>query len=168
MRLIVANLRIAVEDGSCRDARESLAWADTLAGLCSANAGVTLPHGIAMTIGGQCPRVAHGEALGVVYPAFTRFTYLHAVDKFASIAGIFDAELLRADASEAAERSCELIDDFLKSIGLWLDFEGLGVSDGDVEAIADNSRVLPDYLANPRIASRDEIDELLMAGYRRH
>ena len=52
-----------------------MAWADTLAGLCIANAGVTLPHGIGMTIGGQCPQVMHGEALAIPYPEFSRFTY---------------------------------------------------------------------------------------------
>ena len=33
--------------------RSKLAWADTLAGLCIANAGVTLPHGMGMAIGGN-------------------------------------------------------------------------------------------------------------------
>lgn len=167
MRLVVGSLPIAVEDGSRRDAREALAWADTLAGLCIANAGVTLPHGIAMTIGGQCPHVAHGEALAVTYPAFTRFTYPSAIDRFAAIGRILDPDLWHVSAAEAAERSCDAIDDFLKSIGLWLSLERLGVSSGDVVAIADKSRVLPDYKANPRIASRDEIYAMLDSSFRR-
>jgi hypothetical protein len=41
------------------------------------------------------------------------------------------------------------------------------VSQKELEAIADNSQVLPDYKNNPRIASRDEIYAMLAASYRR-
>jgi len=67
----------------------------------------------------------------------------------------------------AADCACEEIDRFLHRIGMWLSLEGLGVSREDVAAIADNSRVLPDYKNNPRIASREEIFDLLEQGYRR-
>ncbi len=167
MRLVVENLPAAVADGANKQAREAMAWADTLAGLCIANAGVTLPHGIGMTISGQCPQVAHGEALAVVYPEFTRFTYASAVEKFARVGRIFNTALANVSDMAAAERSCEEIDQFLKRINLWLSLKGLGVTPEDVVAIADNSRVLPDYSNNPRIASRDEIYTLLENSYER-
>ena len=59
------------------------------------------------------------------------------------------------------------IDNFLKQIDMWLSLKGLGVSEVDVVAIADNSRVLPDYQNNPRIATRDEIYEILVKSYDR-
>jgi alcohol dehydrogenase class IV len=59
------------------------------------------------------------------------------------------------------------MDALLQSIGMWLSLEGLGVTEEDVVAIADNSRVLPDYKNNPRIADRDEIYEMLSSAYRR-
>jgi len=167
IRLVTKYLPVVVEDGSNLKAREAMAWADSLAGLCIANAGVTLPHGIGMTIGGQCPHVMHGEALAVTYPEFTRFTYPYAIDKFATIGRILNPDLENEPAEIAAERSCEEIDRLLKKIGMWLSLEGLGVSEEDVVAIADNSRVLPDYKNNPRIATRDEIFEMLMNSYRR-
>ena len=68
IRLVARHLPTVIEDGSNLKAREAMAWADSLAGLCIANAGVTLPHGIGMTIGGYCPHVMHGEALAVTYP----------------------------------------------------------------------------------------------------
>jgi len=167
IRLVAENLPAVVEDGANQEARAKMAWADTLAGLCIANAGVTLPHGIGMTIGGQCPQVMHGEALAVVYPEFTRFTYPSAVEKFAVMGRIFDPALNDQPDEVAAAQSCELLDDLLKKIGMWLSLEELGVTKDDVVAIADNSRVLPDYKNNPRIASRDEIYDMLMAGYQR-
>jgi alcohol dehydrogenase class IV len=167
IRLVAKYLLIVVEDGSNIKAREAMAWADSLAGLCIANAGVTLPHGIGMTIGGYCPHVMHGEALAATYPEFTRFTYPYAVEKFATMGRIFDPDLEDESDEAAAERSCEVVDDLMKKIGMWLSLEGLGVSEDEVVAIADHSQVLPDYTNNPRVATRDEIYEMLKNSYRR-
>jgi alcohol dehydrogenase len=165
--LVAKNLPTAVKDGSNLEAREALAWANTLAGLCIANAGVTLPHGIGMTIGGYCPQIAHGQALAIVYPEFTRYTYEYAVDKFATMGRIFDSSLKDETDEVAAEKSCEVIDAFLKEIDLWLCFEQFGVSKEEVVLIADHSQVLPDYENNPRVATRDEIYDMLERSYKR-
>ena len=167
MRIVARYLPGVVEDGSNIEGREMMAWADTLAGLCIANAGVTLPHGIGMTISGHCPQIMHGESLAVTYPEFTRFTYPYAVAKFAEMGRIFDPTLQRASDEEAARQSCELLDRFMQKIGMWLSLKGLGAALKDVDAIADNSRVLPDYKNNPRIASRDEIYDMLLKSYDR-
>ncbi|MBA7705706.1 hypothetical protein ES703_114542 [subsurface metagenome] len=50
---------------------------------------------------------------------------------------------------------------------MWLSFEKLNVSEGELVSIADNSRVLPDYKNNPRIAGRDDIYEMLKRSYSR-
>jgi len=165
--LVAKYLPTAVEDGANLEAREALAWGNTLAGLCIANTGVTLPHGIGMTIGGYCPQVMHGEALAVTYPEFTRYTYPYAVDKFATMGRIFDSELESETNAAAAEKSCEALDDFLKKIGMWLSLEGLGVSEEEVVLITDHSQVLPDYKNNPRVATREEIHEMLVKSYQR-
>jgi len=167
IRIVSQFLPKVLEDGSNLKAREAMAWADTLAGLCIANAGVTLPHGIGMTIGGYCPHVMHGEALAVTYPEFTRYTYPCAVDKFATMGRIFDPTLEGEVDEVAAERSCEAVDAFLKKIGMWLSLKGLGVSEEEVALIADHSQVLPDYKNNPKVATRDEIYEMLMNSYER-
>lgn len=120
-----------------------------------------------MTIGGYCPQVAHGEALGVLYPEFTRFTYPFAVDRFATVGRILAPGLAHEPDNIAAERACQEIDRLLKTIGLWVGLEDLGVSEQEGVPIADHSRVLTDYKNNPRIASRDEILGMLNASYRR-
>lgn len=67
----------------------------------------------------------------------------------------------------AAERACEEIDSFLKKIGLWIGFKDLNVSKEEIREIADCGQVLGDYLNNPKVASIDEMYELLMACYER-
>ena len=85
------------------DAREKMAWADTLAGLCIASAGVTLPHGMGMAIGGMYPQVSHGESLAIVYPACTKFTWSSAMPQYASLARILDPSLSSVSDQEAAD-----------------------------------------------------------------
>jgi alcohol dehydrogenase class IV len=167
MRLVRTYLPRALKNGVDVEARGKMAWADTLAGLCIANGGVTLPHGIGMTISGFCPHVMHGESLAVTYPEFTRFTWRSALQKFATMGRILDPRLEGVSQQHAAEGSCQAMDSFLKEIDMWISFEKLKVSQKELESIADNSQVLPDYKNNPRIASRDEIYAMLVASYRR-
>lgn len=167
IRLIAENLPRVLEDGSDLEARSRMAWADTLGGLTNASAGVTLPHGLGMQIGGHCPHVTHGQALAVFYPAFTRYTYSAAVEKFAAVDRIFDPSLEKESDAVAAEKSCEAIDDFLKRIGLWTSFRELKVTREDIRQIADCGQVLGDYANNPRVATIPEMYDLLMSCYER-
>ena len=168
IRRVFTDLPAVLEDGSNIDARSSLAWADTLAGLCIATAGVTLPHGIGMAIGGMYPHVAHGETLALTYPAFTRFTWEAAVPQFAALGRLLNSDADGAQDEEAARQSCEELDGFLKKIGMWMSLEEKGVPEEELPALAKQSMVLPDYENNPRIVqSEAEMLELLRQCYRR-
>jgi len=161
IRLAVGNLPRAVSTGSDLQARTAMAWADTLAGLCIANSGVTLPHGIGMAIGGTYPHVMHGEALAVVYPAILRYSYASAPEKFAEVGRLFDPDLRDPPIKEAAARSCNLIEDFLQKIGMSICFEDLKIPKEELKALAGDSLVLPDYKNHPRVVDLDEVYDLL-------
>ena len=160
-------MRRVLEDGSNLEARAALAWADTLAGLCIAAAGVTMPHGIGMAISGMYPHVAHGVALAVNYPAFTRFTWASAIPQFAAMGRIFDPSLESDSDETAAEKSCDVLDVFLKKIGMWTSLEELNVPEDELGVLTKQSMVLPDYTNNPRLATDDEMAEVIRACYRR-
>jgi len=166
IRLVAKYLPTVVKDGSNIEARSAMSWADTLAGLSIANAGVTLPHGIAMAIGGSCPHIMHGEALAAVYPEFMRFTYSNAIQKFATLARIFDSDFTNATDEVAAEESCSIIDAFLERIGMYLSLEDLKVRQDAIEEIVDHAMELPDYTNNPRVATRDEVFKILKKAFR--
>jgi len=165
--LVASNLPRVLADGSNLEARTAMAWADTLAGLCIANAGVTLPHGIAMAIGGMYPHVAHGVALASCYPAFSRYTWPTAVDSFARAGRIFDTALENIGDEEAAERSCDAIDAFLQRVDLWTGLDELEVPENELPDLARQSMVLPDYENNPRVTTPDEMQELVTDCFRR-
>lgn len=161
IKLVAEFLPKVLMDEADIKARESMAWADTLAGLCIANAGVTLPHGMGMAIGGMYPRIAHGEALALVYPAFMRFTYSSAKKQFAEVGRIFNPDLKEESEEASAEKSCGAIDRFIKEIGLWINLKDKGVPESELDALAKQCMVLPDYKANPRVASQDEMKQLV-------
>lgn len=167
IRIIFQALPKALADGQNLEAREQMAWADTLGGLAIASAGVTLPHGVGMQVGGHCPHVSHGLSLAVQYPEFTRYTLPSAPEKFAAAAIAMNPSLRGLSTQDAAQKCCEEIDGFLKKIGMWTSLKALGVSREEVREIADCGQVLGDYKNNPRVATLEEMYSLLMAGYDR-
>lgn len=147
-------------------AREKMAWADTLAGLCIANAGVTLPHGMGMAIGGMYPNVAHGEALAIVYPAFAEFTWEAATAQFSKLARILNPELNTASEKEAASKSPIEIAKFLKQIQIDKKLSDVGIPESEILKLAEQCMVLPDYKGNPRVATKEEMIKLVQDSFK--
>jgi len=166
IRLTAENLPAAVKQGMDIEARTAMAWADTLAGLSIANAGVTLPHGIGMAIGGNYPHIMHGEALAVVYPAILQYTYKSVPEKFVHVGALFDPTLKDLPKEEGAARACEVIVDFIREIGMSTCFEDLKVPKEELRALAQASLILPDYKSHPKVADLDDIYQLLLKSCR--
>ncbi len=141
--------------------REKVAWADTLGGLSIANAGTTLPHGMGMAIGGMYPHVAHGEALAIVYPAFAEFTWEAAIPQFSRLARILNPSLVSASDRDAAQKSSEELVKLLKVLGLNKRLRDVKMPENEIEALAKQCMVLPDYKGNPRVATELEMTELV-------
>lgn len=165
IQLVVSNLPVLVTNLSDIEKRQKMAWADTLGGLCIANAGVTLPHGMGMAIGGMYPHVAHGEALSIVYPAFAEFTWKSAIPQFARLARIMNPELNSVPADEAAFNAVKEIAAFLQSLGLSKSLEEINMPEHEIEALARQCMVLPDYSNNPRVATANEMIDLVRSSY---
>lgn len=167
IRLVKTYLKRAMDNGSDAEAREALAWANTLGGLSIANAGTTLPHGIGMAIGGHAPHVSHGEALAIIYPAILRWTWDAAIPQFAAVARIFNPELQSVSDKDAARALADEIVQFQKEVGLDIDLKGKGVSKETLALIADDTMKLPDYSVHPKVADRDFYLSLLEEAYER-
>ncbi len=146
-------------------AREKMAWADTLAGLCIASAGVTLPHGMGMAIGGMYPHVAHGESLAIIYPACTKFTYASAERQYSKMARILNPSLAGLSDQEAAKASVEEVEKLLQKVGLYKKLRDVNMPEEEIEALAKQCMVLPDYQGNPRVATEEDMVELVRESY---
>jgi len=58
IKMIKEYLPKALENPNDIEARSKMSLADTLGGLTNSNAGVTLPHGLGMQVGGHAPHVS--------------------------------------------------------------------------------------------------------------
>jgi alcohol dehydrogenase class IV len=163
--IVIENLPKLLNSLSDIDTREKMAWADTLGGLCIANAGVTLPHGMGMAVGGMYPHVAHGESLAILYPAFAEFTWESAVPQFSRLARLLNPGLAGKTDHEAASQSPAELIKFLQIIGLNKKLKDVGMPENEIEALAKQCMVLPDYKGNPRVATPEEMIELVKQSY---
>jgi alcohol dehydrogenase class IV len=111
IKLVVQNLPKAIKDPNNIKVRSNLAWADTLAGMCLANGGADLPHPLGEIIGGICSRIAHGDTLAIVYPAFLKHKERIAPKKFIKV-----AEYLGLESDPSSLRNCLI--DLFKVTGL--------------------------------------------------
>lgn len=166
IKLVSKYLVRVVDDGSDREAREAMAWANTLGGLSIANSGTTLPHGIGMAIGGHAPQVMHGEALAIVYKSILDWTWDAEIEKFAKVARIFNSKLNNVEDKVAAQALSGEIEILKKKIGMDITFESKGVPFKVLSDIADDVMKLPDYSCHPKVANRDFYYSLLEKSYK--
>ena len=167
IKLVIKYLPIAVKDGSNREAREALSFAATQGGLAICNCGTVLSHGIDMAIGGHVKNIMHGEALSLMYPAINRWTWKHAIKEYAKIGRMFNSSLKTESDEVAAEKACDEIDNFLKTIGMYISFEEKGVPESALEAIANDSFITPNYKFHPIEATKEDVLDLLKKSYKR-
>lgn len=163
LRRVVYDLPTAVQEGANLAARNSMAWADTLAGMSICRAGVALPHGIAMAVGGMFPSTPHGMALASVYRACLEFTWESAVSAFGRLARILKPSLEDVDMSDAAAACPVLVDEFMSGIGLAFSLRDFGISKDEIPALAKQSMILPDYTNNPRVPTYDQVVQIITA-----
>jgi alcohol dehydrogenase class IV len=167
IKLVIENLPIVMKDGQNREARENLHWANTLGGLAITNAGVTLPHGMGMAIGGSAPHIAHGEALAIMYPAINRWTWKQKIKEYATVGRLFNPALKDVSDEVAAEKACDEMDKFLKEIGMWMSFKDKNVSENTLKEIAEDTFKLPDYENHVIVATEEDVMNLLKQSYER-
>jgi alcohol dehydrogenase class IV len=167
IKLVIKYLPSIVKQGANREAREALSMASTIGGICIANLGTTLPHGIGMAVGGHTDNIMHGEALAIMYPEINRWTWKHAISKYATVGRLFNPDLENKPDEIAAEKSCDEMDKFLKNIGMWMDFNDKNVPETDLKIIADDSIKLRNYTLHPKVAILEEINQLLKQSYKR-
>jgi alcohol dehydrogenase class IV len=135
IRLIGKYLRRAVKDGTDKEARNGMAYANTLAGFSIAVGIVTVCHGLAHSVGGIA-NTTHGESLAAMTPHTMRFSMRGNPDKFKNI-GMFLRDELVNLGQDRLEDSVSEVERLIADIGLANGLGKQGVKEADIEAIAD-------------------------------
>ncbi len=108
--------------------RESLALADTMAGMCLANGGAQLPHPLSEVIGSALTRLNHGQCLAIVYPEYMRKFHGMNPSKFAYVARLLNPMNDSYDDATAALNSGDEMEKFIADIGLKIDLKQAGLT----------------------------------------
>ncbi|NQT59196.1 MAG: iron-containing alcohol dehydrogenase [Bacteroidetes bacterium] len=135
IRLVGKYLRRAVKNGEDREARNGMAFANTLSGFSIAVGIVTVCHGLAHSIGGVAG-TTHGETLAAMTPQTMRFSMKANPDKFKDI-GMFLRDEYINIGQYMLEDSVEEVEDLIRDIGLDNGLASQGVKEEHIEEIAD-------------------------------
>lgn len=117
IRIIGANLRTAVADGSNLEARANMAIASTMAGIAFFNGGLGVVHGIAQSMGGVA-HVSHGAANALILPYAMERNEVGNLTKFKNIAEALGENTEGLSLREAASLAAEAVHSLAADIGV--------------------------------------------------
>ena len=170
LRLCGKYLVRAVQDPSDREARESMMWAATLAGIAFGNAGVHVPHGMSYAVAGlvdsfspdgypkEEPMVPHGMSVIVNAPAVFRRIAATSPERHREAAELLGADVRDAEPGEAVSGR---IAEMMKATGMPNGIAGVGYGRSDVAALTEGAIVQRRLLDNaPVPVDRELLAEL--------
>jgi hydroxyacid-oxoacid transhydrogenase len=169
LRLCGRYLVRAVHDPSDGEARESMMWAATLAGIAFGNAGVHVPHGMSYAVAGlvesfspdgypkEEPIVPHGMSVIVNAPAVFRRIAASSPERHLEAAELLGADVRDAEPGEAVSRR---IAEMMQATGMPNGISGVGYDRSHVAALTEGAIVQRRLLDNAPVA----IDRELLAG----
>ena len=157
LKLAVAAITDAVDNGNTRWAREAMSHAALLSGMALANSGLGMAHGVAAALGVHC-RVPHGLACAVMLPV-AMYTNRDAAraDLEAIGRAIVDDHLRGTDAVAAA---IERIEELCAAVQIPKTLTEIGVRAEQIPGIVDSSRG-NSMSGNPRELSDVELTAIL-------
>lgn len=136
IRLVGKYLRRAVKNGQDREARNAMAYANSLAGMCISIGIVTVCHGLGHSIGGLAGST-HGETLAAMTPHTMRFSMKAYPDKFRKVA-MFLRDEYGSPEAYSLEDSVREVETLIRDLGLDVPLSKQGLKEEDIELAADN------------------------------
>ncbi len=159
LKLALPSIAEAVANGSAQMPRERMAHAALLSGMCLANSGLGMAHGVAPALGVHC-RVPHGAACALMLPVAMRANREVCLADFAELAQLVLGQSPDTAPDEAADALIDRIDELCDEVGTPRRLSELGVTAERIPAIVASSRG-SSMSGNPREISDEELTELL-------
>ena len=156
IEMIHRYLPIAVDEPTNPVGRDGMAVAQYVAGMAFSNVGLGVDHGMAHPLSALFD-VPHGVACAMLLPTVMRFNAPAALDKYVDIAkavGVYRDGMSREQAADAA---CKAIEDLSARVGTNKRLSDLGITEKDIDALADQAIRDVCTPGNPREVTRDDI-----------
>lgn len=156
INMIHRYLPVAVEDPTNPEGRNGMAVAQYVAGMAFSNVGLGVDHGMAHPMS-ALHDVPHGVACAILLPTVMRFNAPAALDKYVDIAKALDVYTPGMTKEEAADAACTEIENLSRRVGIPPHLSDLGITEADIDALADQAIADVCTPGNPREVTRDDI-----------
>ncbi len=142
------------------EARENMAYASMISGICLANAGLGADHGIAPAIG-ITYGIPHGESCALLLDHVMENNLEYALEKYAKVGEILTGKKYSSER-EAAKAGVLFVRDLKKHMGIPCDLKHLDIKETDIPKLI--SRLSTNSMsANPRKMEKDDIAAFIKA-----
>jgi alcohol dehydrogenase class IV len=159
LKLALPAIVEAVRNPTSRPAREAMSHAAMLSGICLANSGLGMAHGVAAALGVHC-RAAHGAACALMLPVALRVNRQVRAAELADLGRDLFGLGAEVSTDEVVDRLIGHIDRLCLTVGVPRRLSDLGVRREQIPDLVVASRG-SSMSGNPRELSDAELAELL-------
>lgn len=156
IEMIHKYLPIAVNEPTNPVGRDGMAVAQYVAGMAFSNVGLGVDHGMAHPLS-ALHDIPHGVACAMLLPTVMKFNAPAALPKYVDIAKALGVYKDGMTQQEAADAACAEIDNLSRLVGILTHLSELGITEKDIDALADQAIVDVCTPGNPREVTRDDI-----------
>lgn len=156
IEMIHKYLPIAVNEPTNPVGRDGMAVAQYVAGMAFSNVGLGVDHGMAHPLS-ALHDVPHGVACAMLLPTVMKFNAPAALPKYVDVAKALGVYKDGMTQQEAADAACAEIDNLSRLVGIPTHLSELGITEKDIDALADQAIVDVCTPGNPREVTRDDI-----------
>ena len=156
IEMIHKYLPIAVNEPTNPVGRDGMAVAQYVAGMAFSNVGLGVDHGMAHPLS-ALHDIPHGVACAMLLPTVMKFNAPAALPKYVDIAKALGVYKDGMTLQEAADAACAEIDNLSRLVGIPTHLSELGITEKDIDALADQAIVDVCTPGNPREVTRDDI-----------
>lgn len=156
IEMIHRYLPIAVNEPTNPEGRNGMAVAQYVAGMAFSNVGLGVDHGMAHPLS-ALHDVPHGVACAMLLPTVMKFNAPAALPKYVDIAKALGVYKEGMTQQEAADAACAEIDNLSRMVGIPAHLSELGITEKDIDALADQAILDVCTPDNPREVTREDI-----------
>ena len=155
IEMIHRYLPIAVNEPTNPEGRNGMAVAQYVAGMAFSNVGLGVDHGMAHPLS-ALHDVPHGVACAMLLPTVMKFNAPAALPKYVDIAKALGGYKEGMTQQEAADAACAEIDNLSRMVGIPAHLSELGITEKDIDALADQAILDVCTPGNPREVTRKD------------
>lgn len=160
MQLVSKYLPRAVANGQDMEAREKMAYAQSLAGMAFNNAGLGYVHAIAHQFGGFY-NFPHGVCNAILLPHVCQYNLISNVERYADIAAFLGENVEGLSNYDAALIGIDTIVQMGRDLGIPSGFKEMGAKEEDIPTLAENAMKDVSGLTNPRKPKKEEVEQII-------